>query len=137
MARSFHGLATLRHKSMGRGLHISGCLFSSTCFKAAQVEQFAHTCDVDAEPLHRYRIGGYHPVRLGDVLKAGRYQILHKLGWGGYSTVWAARDQKFHLYFFLERCGSLMSVGNNDMLLSRFQSRNWMRKVENFKSCVP
>jgi hypothetical protein len=30
-----------------------------------------------------------------------------------------------------------MSVGNNDMLLSRFQSRNWMRKVENFKSCVP
>ena len=54
-----------------------------------------YTCDIDAEPLYRYRRGGYHPVCLGDVLNGGRYKILHKLGWGGYSTVWAARDQRF------------------------------------------
>ncbi|EPE05772.1 serine protein kinase [Ophiostoma piceae UAMH 11346] len=53
-----------------------------------------HRCDVDAEPLHRYQPGGYHPVRLGDVLHGGRYTIVHKLGWGGYSTTWAARDSK-------------------------------------------
>lgn len=52
-----------------------------------------HHCTVEAEPLHRYRPGGYHPVHLGDVLKDGRYKILHKLGFGGYSTVWVARDQ--------------------------------------------
>jgi hypothetical protein len=51
-----------------------------------------HSCDIDAEPLHRYHSGGYHPVHLGDCLSNGRYKILHKLGWGGYSTVWAARD---------------------------------------------
>lgn len=28
-------------------------------------------------------------------MNEGRYKILHKLGWGGYSTVWAARDQRF------------------------------------------
>ncbi|GAB0136264.1 hypothetical protein EsDP_00004571 [Epichloe bromicola] len=53
-----------------------------------------YNCDVDAEPLHRYQPGGYHPLALGDFLKNGRYKILHKLGWGSYSTTWAARDQK-------------------------------------------
>ncbi|KAL9074406.1 MAG: hypothetical protein Q9157_004409 [Trypethelium eluteriae] len=50
-------------------------------------------CDVEAEPLARYRQGGYHPVRLGDLFKNGRYRVIHKLGFGGYSTVWAARDE--------------------------------------------
>ena len=50
---------------------------------------------IDAEPLHRYKPGGYHPLGLGEALKDGRYKILHKLGWGGYSTTWAARDHKY------------------------------------------
>ncbi|KAG6311573.1 hypothetical protein E4U22_002550 [Claviceps purpurea] len=49
---------------------------------------------IDAESLDRYEPGGYHPVALGDVLKDGRYKILHKLGWGGHATTWAAKDQK-------------------------------------------
>ncbi|KAF4463879.1 CMGC SRPK kinase [Fusarium albosuccineum] len=53
-----------------------------------------YRCGVDAEPLHRYQPGGYHPVELGDVMKNGRYRILHKLGWGSYSTTWAAKDQE-------------------------------------------
>ena len=51
-----------------------------------------HSCDIDTEPLHRYHRGGYHRVHLSDCLSNGRYKILHKLGWGEYSTVWAARD---------------------------------------------
>jgi len=58
-----------------------------------------YKCNVDAEPLHRYRPGGYHPLALGDTLKNERYKILHKLGWGSYSTTWAAKDQKYvYLY---------------------------------------
>ncbi|KAF4996624.1 hypothetical protein FGRMN_4370 [Fusarium graminum] len=41
---------------------------------------------------------GYHPLALGDILKNGRYKILHKLGWGSYSTTWAAKDQKDDRY---------------------------------------
>ncbi len=59
---------------------------------ARSEEAGALFCDVDAEPLARYRKGGYHPTHLGDMLNNGRYNIVHKLGWGGYATVWLARD---------------------------------------------
>ncbi|OJD20919.1 hypothetical protein ACJ73_07745 [Blastomyces percursus] len=53
-----------------------------------------HISTVDAESLHRYQLDGYHPVILGGYLRKGRYKVLHKLGWGVFSTVWAARDQR-------------------------------------------
>lgn len=49
-------------------------------------------CDIESESLERYRPGGYHPVNINDTFKSGRYRVLHKLGWGGYSTVWLAYD---------------------------------------------
>lgn len=45
------------------------------------------------EALEAYRPGGYHPVSLGDSFLDGRYVIRNKLGYGGYSTVWLARDE--------------------------------------------
>lgn len=45
------------------------------------------------ESLVRYKPGGFHPVNLGDTFRDGRYTIRHKLGYGGYATVWLARDQ--------------------------------------------
>lgn len=44
------------------------------------------------ESLSRYQPGGYHPVSLGDTFENGRYSVGHKLGWGGFSTVWLAKD---------------------------------------------
>lgn len=49
-------------------------------------------CEVDAEPLERYRKGGDHPTHLGDAFKDGRYKNIHKLGWDGYAIVWLAQD---------------------------------------------
>ncbi|KAH8808513.1 kinase-like domain-containing protein [Xylogone sp. PMI_703] len=46
------------------------------------------------EKLHKYRPGGYHPVSLGDTFKEGRYEVCHKLGFGGFSTVWLAKDNE-------------------------------------------
>jgi hypothetical protein len=45
----------------------------------------------DVENPDGYRDGGYHPVHLGDVYQQ-RYRVIHKLGFGSYSTVWLARD---------------------------------------------
>ncbi|KAM4065006.1 kinase [Hirsutella rhossiliensis] len=49
--------------------------------------------DDDLEKLHGYRPGGYHPVHLQDELHGGQYRVIHKLGHGGYATVWLCRDQ--------------------------------------------
>lgn len=38
--------------------------------------------------------GGYHRVRVGEKFKDGRYTVLHKLGWGHFSTVWMVRDEQ-------------------------------------------
>lgn len=95
-------------------LRLSGALFPRRRIRPVSLSRFfktnasccrgpplTYTSDVDnAEPLDRYQPGGYHPIQLGDVLKDGRYKILHKLGWGGYSTTWAAKDQR---YFYLVR----------------------------------
>ncbi|KAI1399433.1 kinase-like protein [Hypoxylon fuscum] len=50
-------------------------------------------CDVESEsePRERYDKDLYCPLRIGQVL-GQRYRIEHKLGWGGFSTVWLARD---------------------------------------------
>lgn len=59
----------------------------------------AHTImasKVEENPA-RYCSGGYHPVVIGDVYM-GRYQVIRKLGFGQYSTVWLTRDLRLVLY---------------------------------------
>ncbi|KAI0126811.1 putative srpk [Xylariales sp. AK1849] len=51
----------------------------------------------DVERLDYYRPGGYHPIRIGDIFQK-RYQIVHKLGYGSYSTIWLARDDQMAKY---------------------------------------
>jgi serine/threonine-protein kinase SRPK3 len=54
----------------------------------------------NVEDMRFYRPGGYHPVHLGDTFSTcpspnshqRRYRILHKLGFGAFSTVWLAQD---------------------------------------------
>ena len=50
-------------------------------------------CDVEdaCEPINRYEEGLYLPICIGEVI-AGRYRIEHKLGHGGFLTVWMAYD---------------------------------------------
>ncbi|KAH6914794.1 kinase domain protein [Coprinopsis sp. MPI-PUGE-AT-0042] len=53
--------------------------------------------------IERYAPGGYHPVIIGEVLHQ-RYRIAGKLGYGGYSTVWLARDLEQEQYVALKIC---------------------------------
>lgn len=40
-----------------------------------------------------YHPGGYHPVEIGDILN-DRYEVIRKLGYGSYSTVWLGVDRQ-------------------------------------------
>lgn len=44
------------------------------------------------EKTEYYRNGGYHPVEIGETL-GKRYRVVHKLGFGTYSTTWLAVDK--------------------------------------------
>ncbi|OAR01410.1 hypothetical protein LLEC1_04069 [Akanthomyces lecanii] len=44
-----------------------------------------------AERLEKYGPGGYHPILVGDRIR-DRYEVVDKLGYGGWSTVWLVRD---------------------------------------------
>ena len=61
------------------------------------------------ERLELYEPGGYHPVMVGDVLH-NRYQIVDKLGFGGYSTIWLARDERLKRYVAIKIGMSIPSV---------------------------
>lgn len=49
-----------------------------------------------------YRLGGFHPVHLRDQFKKDRYRVIHKLGHGGFATVWLARDAVRNRYVALK-----------------------------------
>ncbi|GJD04842.1 serine kinase [Colletotrichum higginsianum] len=78
--------------------HIAGIISSgmrrlrsalSRSVKTAQSPRAIHE-----ESIARYRPGGYHPVRIGDVFNNGKYKIVSKLGYGVYSTVRLACNQE-------------------------------------------
>ncbi|KAJ6505820.1 kinase-like domain-containing protein [Mycena vitilis] len=50
----------------------------------------------EVEGLEGYQPGGFHPILIGDEFAHGRYRIIHKLGFGGSSTIWLARDNHKH-----------------------------------------
>ena len=53
---------------------------------------FTHDSDSDDEGTEGYRKGGYHPVKIGEAFKDGRYVVKRKLGWGHFSTCWLCDD---------------------------------------------
>mmetsp|Transcript_12880 Transcript_12880/g.47669 ORF Transcript_12880/g.47669 Transcript_12880/m.47669 type:complete len:1139 (-) Transcript_12880:404-3820(-) len=47
--------------------------------------------EIDDEGTSGYKVGGYHPVSIGEVYDE-RYTVVQKLGWGHFSTVWMVHD---------------------------------------------
>lgn len=47
------------------------------------------------EDIYQYFPGGFHPVHLGDILD-DRFEVVHKLGYGGFATVWLCLETRTH-----------------------------------------
>lgn len=45
------------------------------------------------EDIKDYCVGGYHPVYIGDVFNE-KYQVVRKLGFGKFSTIWLSLDTR-------------------------------------------
>lgn len=86
-----------------------------------------------------YKIGGYHPVHVGEVFK-DRYVVIQKLGWGHFSTVWLAKDKLFDTYVALKVQKSAQhyieaaydEVEILDQVSSFWRKKEWQRSCEKY-----
>lgn len=81
-----------------------------------------------AEKIERYEPGGYHPVNIGDIYH-GRWKVINKLGYGGYSTVWLARDLLRETYVALKVGVSDPAVRQRDIEILSMLSHESIPKV--------
>ena len=98
------------------------------------------------ESVDAYRPVGYHPVHIGELLHDGRYQIIHKLDSGSFSTVWLARDfsyvRGFLPLFHLpdlppELCASVASLTFSPLAaFYNRSSRNVAVKIKTVKNSI-
>jgi serine/threonine-protein kinase SRPK3 len=71
--------------------------FSTMSLKSSPESSIGYRWIDGVERLEMYQPGGYHPVMIDDLLH-NRYRIVDKLGYGGYSTIWLARDETAKRY---------------------------------------
>lgn len=74
---------------LGRRSPLPPRVFSNTHF-----QRIDPNVKVEEETFPDYLAARYYPVRIGEVF-ATRYQVVGKLGYGAFSTVWLARDLKY------------------------------------------
>jgi serine/threonine-protein kinase SRPK3 len=75
--------------------------------------------NIDVENLEEYRIGGYHPTVIGATLHEGRYEIVHKLGFGGYSSIWLAWGRHLQRYVSLKILIARQTLETNEAKMLR------------------
>ncbi|RYC60332.1 hypothetical protein CHU98_g5878 [Xylaria longipes] len=76
--------------------------FFRTTYTCTSHEDDVYVPEIDLEDFEDYTIGGYHPTKIGDTFHHDRYEVVHKLGFGGYSTIWLARDKYLQRYVSLK-----------------------------------
>ncbi|XP_062246919.1 SRSF protein kinase 3 isoform X2 [Platichthys flesus] len=95
---------------------------SSNSFKALGChEQLDPKDSLESEDPGEYCYGGYHPVQIGDTLNR-RYQVVSKLGWGYFSTVWLCLDHRLgrHVAVKVLKSGAgFTQAGQDELALLR------------------
>lgn len=89
------------------------------------------------ETLEEYVPGGYHPVLIGDILQ-DRYQVVDKLGYGGYSTIWLACDQEQLRYVAVKIGVSDPSLPQRELsILDKLSHESIPKEIDNFNVTGP
>lgn len=84
----------------------------------------------DVEDVNHYQPGGYHPVHLEDMLE-GRYEVFHKLGFGGVATVWLCWDHEKETWAVVKIIAASHSTATNgDLVTMAMFARNKIGAAE-------
>lgn len=67
----------------------------------------------ECEDIRKYVPGGFHPVDIGDEI--AQYTVLHKLGSGGFATVWLVQSSEDSRYYGLKiLCADVSDVKSSE-----------------------
>lgn len=91
------------------------------------------------EGMPDYKIGGYHPIHVGEIL-LDRYVIIQKLGWGHFSTVWLTKDLKYNSYVALKVQKSAQhyveaaydEVDILDQVAKNWRTEDWEKSIRDY-----
>ncbi|KAL8724673.1 MAG: hypothetical protein Q9181_006723 [Wetmoreana brouardii] len=95
---------------------------------------FTYVLQDDVENINAYKADGYHPVKLDDEFCNGRYRVVHKLGFGSYSTVWMAKDRQQDKYVALKIISAQGSVSSNESRILRLLEQHRAAKPHSLGS---
>ncbi|KAK2809539.1 hypothetical protein FQN50_003807 [Emmonsiellopsis sp. PD_5] len=84
---------------------------------------------IEEQTLPFYRQKHYYPVKIGQVFN-NRYRIIAKLGYGAYSTVWLAWDEKAKEYNTLKVC--VQTDSNNAESSPVLNEVNMLQRLNKF-----
>ena len=74
---------------------------SKSCVEVKPEGKTQYNTNRHEEGEEEYKPGHYHPVEINELYNS-RFRIISKLGWGHFSTVWMARDEKFGCHVALK-----------------------------------
>ncbi|KAI0926430.1 hypothetical protein AcW1_008610 [Taiwanofungus camphoratus] len=77
---------------------------------------------VEEETWEWYRPDEFYPVQVGEVFQS-KYQVVGKLGYGGYATVWLCRDLAEHRHVALK-------IGSCRALSGEISVSNYLRAIK-------
>ncbi|KAK8080746.1 hypothetical protein PG997_008564 [Apiospora hydei] len=77
------------------------------------------------EDVERYDTGGLHPVQIWDLVRDERFEVTHKLGQGGFGTVWLCRDNREDRWCALKIMASAQSSeeGGDVKVMNHFREK--------------
>ena len=92
----------------------------------------------EMENLEKYCPGGLHPVHIRDKIADGKYEVIHKLGCGGWSTIWLARVHQSGRYVKVKiPTASDSSIGREVRNLHHLQGADEKATQDQAKRYVP
>ncbi|KAI6081470.1 kinase-like protein [Hypoxylon rubiginosum] len=89
------------------------------------------------EDYQRYNKGGFHPVHLDDILD-GRFEVVHKLGNGGFGIVWLCRDITLEKWRAVKvMAADHSSSGTEEKILSHLRNTCTPKELEDNHIMMP
>ncbi|OTB03596.1 hypothetical protein M426DRAFT_23539 [Hypoxylon sp. CI-4A] len=105
--------------------------------EGAEIKYYEIGSWAEVENVDLYNKGGLYPVDIGDIL-GERFEVVHKLGYGGFSTVWLCLDVRNQTWKSVKIMTADHSAKENDLkIVSHLREKSSLKQIEENHIDVP